>query len=177
MKKLLLVSLLFVTSMSIAASSAIFAKLHQANAPTPSAILQKIENEYSNKAVIVEFELEFEKGNTTYEVTLYQASSARFIELLVDQNGSLIELEYNAPELDEQEEIAAAELMRHKGYTMQGLVRKMHDPAHQYLIEAQLEQDMGVTYMVATFITAQGRHKKAIDLATGKDLPLLRWGN
>lgn len=177
MKKLLLVCLLFVTSISIAASSAIFEKLHQANAPTPSAILQKIENKYSNKAVIVEFELEFEKGNIVYEVTLYQASNARFIELLVDQKGNMIELEYNAPELDDQEEIAAAELMRHKGYTMQGLLSKMHDPAHQYLIEAQLEQDMGVTYMVATFVTAQGRHKKAIDLATGKDLPLLRWGN
>jgi len=31
--------------------------------------------------------------------------------------------------------------------------------------------------MVATFVTSKGRHKKAIDLETGKNLPLLRWGN
>ncbi|MDQ9090174.1 hypothetical protein RC083_01065 [Pseudoalteromonas haloplanktis] len=177
MKKLLLLSFLFITSISIAASTAVFDKLHQANAPSPQSILQKIENEYAKKAVVVEFELEFEHGKTTYEVTLYQAEKHRFIELLVDQQGKLIELEYDAPEIDEQEEIAAATLMSQKGLTMQGLVAQLDSPAHQYLLEAQLEQDMGITYMVATFVTEQGRHKKAIDLATGKDLPLLRWGN
>ncbi|MGO3299306.1 MAG: hypothetical protein ACTILD_01060 [Pseudoalteromonas sp.] len=177
MKKVLLFSLLFISSISSAASSATYEKLHHAKSATPTAILEKVENKYKSEAVIVEFELEFEKGKTTYEVTLYQANRKRFIELLLDKDGHLIELEYEAPELDEQDEIAAADIMQKKGYTMQLLVAKLNDSSEHYLIEAQLEQDMGITYMVATFVNERGRHKKAIDLTTGKSLPLLRWGN
>lgn len=177
MKNILLIGLLFVSSVCTASNSAIFEKLNVSLAPTPVEILTKLENQYLNKAVIVEFELEFDNGRTTYEVTLYQASHHRFIELLVDEAGKLEEFEYEAPEIDDQEEIAAAKLMSKKNLLMQSLVNELAASNNHFLIEAQLEQDMGVTYMVATFVSSQGRYKKAFDLVTGKNLPLLRWGN
>jgi hypothetical protein len=177
MKHIFLSALFFCSGLCHASSSAIFDKLNNANEPSPQSILKNIETEYLNTAVIVEFELEFEKGKTTYEVTLFEQKNNRFIELLVDVKGKLIELEYAPPELDEDDEVAAAKLMRKKNYRMYQLVQLLDSTQTQYLIEAQLEQDMGVTYMVATFVSLKGRHKKAIDLATGKNLPLLRWGN
>lgn len=177
MKNIVLVGLLFVSSFCVASNSAIFEKLNASSAAPPLNILTKIENQYLNKAVIVEFELEFDDGRTTYEVTLYQKSHHRFIELLLDESGQLEEFEYEAPEVDDQEEIAAVKLMLKKELLIQDLVNQLINSKEQFLIEAQLEQDVGVTYMVATFVTSQGRHKKAIDLATGKNLPLLRWGN
>lgn len=177
MKNFLFISLLFLSNFCVAANSAIFEKLEMSSAPTPLEILKKIENQYINQAVVVEFEIEFEDGDTTYEITLYQASRKQFIELLVNKEGVLLELEYNHPEIDEQEEIAAAELMTKKGFLMQDLVIELDTDANRFLVEAQLEQDMGVTYMVATFVNIKGSHKKAIDLTTGKNLPLLRWGS
>ncbi|GHF01939.1 hypothetical protein [Thalassotalea profundi] len=177
MKYIFLIALFFYNSLCYASSSAIFDKLNNENKPSPQTILKKIETEYLNTAVIVEFELEFEKGQTNYEVTLFEQKYNRFIELLIDVQGKLVELEYAPPELDEDDEVAAAKLMRKKNYRMYQLVQSIDSSQTQYLIEAQLEQDMGVTYMVATFVSIKGRHKKAIDLATGKNLPLLRWGN
>lgn len=177
MKKILLFSLLFISSISSAKSSAIYEKLHHAKSAKPTAILEKVENKYKSEAVIVEFELEFEKGITVYEVTLFDLNNNRFIELIVNAQGQVIEQEYEQPELDEEDEVAAAKLMKKKNYQMHQLVKQLSPAPPYYLIESQLEQDIGITYLVATFITAKGRHKKAIDLATGKNLPLLRWGN
>lgn len=177
MKKLLLTCLCLISGLAFAASSAIFNMLDSSSAPAPIDVLFGIEQRYAENAVIVEFEFEIEKGQRVYEVTLYQTKKQRFIELLLDHSGHIIEQEYEQPELDEQEEIAAANLMTKKGYTLHDLVKQLDDEPTHYLIEAQLEQDMGITYMVATFVTNKGRHKKAIDLETGKNLPLLRWGN
>lgn len=177
MKKLVLTCLCLISGLAFAASSAIFNMQNSSTAPAPTEVLYNIEQHYAKNAVIVEFELEIENGQSVFEVTLYEAKKQRFIELLLDSAGKVIELEYEAPELDEQEEIAAANLMSRKGYTLHGLVTQLDSEPTHYLIEAQLEQDMGITYMVATFVTSKGRHKKAIDLETGKNLPLLHWGN
>ena len=177
MKKLVIICLVIFSSISLAASSAIFSMLDTSDTPAPRKVLNQIEQRYADQAIIVEFELEIEQGKATYEVTLYQTAQQRFIELLLDHNGQVITLEYKNPELDEQEEVAAAAIMKRKKLSMQQLVQQLDNNPQHYLIEAQLEQDMGISYMVATFVTAEGKHKKAIDLETGKHLPLLRWGN
>ncbi|TMO73242.1 hypothetical protein CWC17_11355 [Pseudoalteromonas sp. S3785] len=177
MKYILLTVTLFASAFCHANSSAIFNKLSQANAPSAQQILAKIEKSFASQGIIVEFELEFEKGITVYEVTLFDLNNNRFIELIVNAQGLVIEQEYEQPELDEEDEVAAAKLMKKKNYQMYQLVKQLSPAPPYYLIESQLEQDIGITYLVATFITAKGRHKKAIDLATGKNLPLLRWGN
>lgn len=177
MKYILLSATLFVSAFCQANNLAIFNKLNTAKDPSAQSILNKIETKYVNQGVIVEFELEFEKGITVYEVTLFDEQNKRFIELIVNAQGKVIEQEYEQPELDEEDEVAAAKLLKQKNYRMHELVKSISPAPPYYLLESQLEQDIGITYLVATFITEKGRHKKAIDLATGKNLPLLQWGN
>ncbi|MEL0606640.1 hypothetical protein, partial [Pseudoalteromonas undina] len=69
-------------------------------------------------------ELEFEKGITVYEVTLVDLNNNRFIELIVNAQGQVIEQEDEHPELDEEDEVAAAKLMKKKNYQMHQLVKQ-----------------------------------------------------
>ncbi|XQF94142.1 PepSY domain-containing protein (plasmid) [Pseudoalteromonas espejiana] len=88
--------------------------------------------------MIVEFELEFEKGITIYEVTLFDEQNKRFIELIVNAQGKVIEQEYEQPELDEEDEVAAAKLMKQK--TTACINCKVNKPsATIHLIESQQE--------------------------------------
>ena len=114
MKYILLSATLFVSAFCQANNPAIFNKLNTAKDPSAQSILNKIETKYANQGVIVEFELEFEKGITVYEVTLFDEQNKRFIELIVNAQGKVIEQEYEQPELDEEDEVAAAKLMKQK---------------------------------------------------------------
>ena len=84
MKKLVLTCLCLISGLAFAASSAIFNMLDSSTAPAPTEVLYNIEQHYAKNAVIVEFELEIENGQSVFEVTLYEAKKQRFIELLLD---------------------------------------------------------------------------------------------
>ncbi|MEL0649701.1 hypothetical protein V6248_20120, partial [Pseudoalteromonas agarivorans] len=68
-------------------------------------------------------ELEFEKCITLYVVTLFDEQYKRFIELIVNAQVQVTEQEYEQPDLDEEDEVAAAKLMNQKNYRMHQLVK------------------------------------------------------
>ncbi|MBY6187510.1 hypothetical protein KUV89_12840 [Marinobacter hydrocarbonoclasticus] len=175
MKHLIWFTLIMATALPAQATSRLYQQLAGSDAPTPLEILKLVEQRYRHEGRIVEFELEVEKGALTYEISLARSNDDNFLELTLDAKGKLLEKEREPGEMDDESDLEALAALEEQEWQVSQLVERAIGQQQGYLLEAQLEHNIGISYLEVELLTEQGKRKLAVDLSTGEPLPILQW--
>ena len=141
---------------------------------SPQALMLKIEKQYSG--VISEFEIDVEKGVLIYEISLIDTDSETITEFEFNaKDGQLLSQKVEALEADDMDGLQAVILMEDINQSFYSLVHKAMDGRHGHIVEAQIDHDLGISYLEIKLINAAGKHRLAFDIKNQRPLPLLTW--
>ncbi|MBY5993369.1 PepSY domain-containing protein [Ferrimonas balearica] len=157
------------------AASELYLQLEKNPSPAPLTILKQVERDYGHQGQVIEFELELEAGAITYEVSLAAPERGQTLELKLDRTGGLLEKEWESDELDDESERVALRALRNRPGRFADLVALAIAGQEGFLLEAQLDHNIGISYLEVELLTPQGKRKLALDLDTGERLPILQW--
>ncbi|ADN77921.1 conserved hypothetical protein [Ferrimonas balearica DSM 9799] len=175
MKYLIWLPLMLASTLPAQAVPRLYEQLASNGPPTPLQILRQVEQHYQHEGRIVEFELEVEKGVITYEISLARSDDNNFLELTLDASGKVLDREREPGEMDDESELEALAALEDQDWQVSQLVERAIGQQQGYLIEAQLEHNIGISYLEVELLTEKGKRKLAVDLATGEPLPILQW--
>lgn len=169
----LLLTLLLISGVAHAAPS-LWQLLSQTPHVTPITVMQDLEQRFPG--VIAQFNAVFDQGELIYEIEILNPQNNSVTELEVrGKDGILLrhETEKLAPE-DHNEFKAALKVIEHK-QTFSELIQQAMQQHQAFLVEAQLDRDLGINYLELELSTADGKQKLAFDIDQQKPLPLLTW--
>ncbi|NMH66196.1 PepSY domain-containing protein [Shewanella salipaludis] len=168
-----LLSLSLLTWMSVAAPS-LYSLLSQGQYRPPMQVMLQLEQHYPG--VITQFDIDVQNGELIYEFNMLDPDAKTTVGFAFKAaDGSLLEQKVAKLESDDLEELAAVTLMRQQKLQFSQLVTLATGDLDAYLIEAQLDHDLGISYLELKLLSAAGRHKLAFDIANLRPLPLLKW--
>ncbi|WP_028116581.1 PepSY domain-containing protein [Ferrimonas senticii] len=173
MKALIALPLLLCSVATFAAPSSLYQKLQQAN-PSPLQIIALVEQQYRQHGQIIEFEVEQERGQIVYEVTLAN-DDRQITEMELSASGELLSLEQEAAESDDQASYDAIEAFSQRYQSLSQLLKATIGDTNEQLYEAQLDANRGIHFLEIELLGANGKRKLALNLDTGKQLPILQW--
>ena len=173
-----LVGLVFISSsgFSVAAwaETSILELLSDEGNLTPQAFLLQVEQDYPG--IISEFEIDVENGELIYELSMIDTSAETITEFeFRAKDGRLVTQEVARLEADDRDELIAVNLMEDKSLTFYTLVVKAMKDKQAFILEAQLDHDLGISYLELKLIDMDGKSKLAFDIKTLRPLPLLKW--
>ncbi|MCE9687878.1 hypothetical protein LZP73_16990 [Shewanella sp. AS16] len=173
MVRWLLVLLMF-TGMADAAPPSLYSLLSQGQYQPPMQVMLQLEQNYPG--VITQFDIDVQNGELIYEFNMLDPDAKTTVGFAFKaSNGSLLEQKVAKLESDDLEELAAVTLMRQKQLKFSQLITLATGELDAYLTEAQLDHDLGISYLELKLLSAAGRHKLAFDIANLRPLPLLKW--
>ncbi|BAJ04211.1 PepSY domain-containing protein [Shewanella violacea] len=141
---------------------------------TPQVFLVQVEQDYPG--IITEFEIEVENGELIYDVSMIDTSAKTITEFeFRAKDGSLVNQQVAKLEADDRDELIAVNLMEDKSLTFCFLVNKAMKGKQAFILEAQLDHDLGISYLELKLINRDGKSKLAFDIETLRHLPLLKW--
>lgn len=141
---------------------------------SPQALMLRIEKKYSG--VISEFEIDIEKGELLYEVTLIDTENETITEFeFKAKDGQLIHQKVETLEADDEGSLQAVLLMEDINQSFYSLVHRAMDGRYGHIVEAQIDHDLGISYLEIKFIDEAGKHRLAFDIKNQLPLPLLTW--
>ena len=141
---------------------------------TPQALLLQVEQDYPG--IISEFEIDVVNGELIYELSMIDTSAETITEFeFRAKDGRLVTQEVARLEADDRDELIAVNLMEDKSLTFYTLVVKAMKDKQAFILEAQLDHDLGISYLELKLINVDGKSKLAFDIKTLRPLPLLKW--
>ncbi|ACA89033.1 MULTISPECIES: PepSY domain-containing protein [Shewanella] len=141
---------------------------------SPQSLMLKIEKQYSG--VICEFEIDVENGELIYEVSIIDTQRETITEFeFKAKDGHLINQKVETLEADDKDGLKAVNLMEDIGQSFYSLVHKAMDGRHGHILEAQIDHDLGISYLEIKLIDETGKHRLAFDIQNQRPLPLLTW--
>lgn len=141
---------------------------------TPQALMLKIEKQYFG--VICEFEIDVENGELIYEVSLIDTERETITEFeFKAKGGHLIHQKVETLEAADKDGLQAVLLMEDINQSFYTLVHKAMNGRHGHILEAQIDHDLGISYLEIKLIDEEGKHRLAFDIQNQRPLPLLTW--
>ncbi|WP_076414020.1 PepSY domain-containing protein [Shewanella sp. UCD-KL12] len=141
---------------------------------TPQAFLQQVETEYPG--TVAEFEIDVENGELIYELSIIDTQLKTITEFeFRAKDGRLVKQQVESLEADDRDELIAVNLMEDKSLSFSSLVNKAMSARQAYILEAQLDHDLGISYLELKLIDENGKSKIAFDIESLRPLPLLKW--
>ncbi|WP_394497450.1 hypothetical protein [Shewanella sp. ENK2] len=80
-----------------------------------------------------------------------------------------------ALESDDLDQVKAAKVLISKGMTFTELVKLAKENQSGYLIEAELDHDLAISYLELKLLNVSSKHTIAFDIEELRPLPLLQW--
>ncbi|QSX30006.1 hypothetical protein JYB88_17815 [Shewanella cyperi] len=156
------------------AANPLYDSLVAGNPKDPLVLMAEIETEQSG--IISQFDIDFDDGELHYEFDLINPAEDSLTELtLRASDGKLLLQKVNKLEADDQDELAAVKLLQQKELSFSALVTMAVQEQQGKLIEAQLEHDLGISYLEFKLMDENGKRKLAFDINKLKPLPMLTW--
>ncbi|WP_394204283.1 PepSY domain-containing protein [Shewanella waksmanii] len=141
---------------------------------TPQILLSQVERDYAG--VICEFEIDVEDGELVYEISVINSQLETKTEFeFLAKDGSLIDQKISALEADDQDSLKAVLLMNDQVLTFSELVKQAMHERQAYMLEAQLDHDLGISYLELKLIDDTGKRTLAFDIKSQRPLPMLKW--
>ncbi len=173
-----LVSLVLFSASGVSAAAwaegSIIALLSDEGNLTPQAFLQQVETKYPG--MISEFEIDIENGELIYELSMIDTQVKTITEFeFKAKDGQLVKQQVESLEADDRDELIAVNLMEDKPLLFSELVNKAMSGRQAYILEAQLDHDLGISYLELKLIDENGKSKIAFDIESLRPLPLLKW--
>lgn len=171
-----LVSLMFVSGLAYA-SPTMYTFLSKGQNYSPLDVMQVLEKDYP-KMIITEFELDVKNSQVRYEFDMIDLDDNTTTEFYMSaETGRILEQKVEKLEADDYEEVTAAKILRKKQMKFSELVTlALKDgTSFAYLTDAQLDHDLGISYLELEVVNEQHRTKLAFDIQNLRPLPMLKW--
>lgn len=171
-----LISLLLLSSVSsmARANPAVLELLSNSQNLTPQVLIAKAEKDYPG--IISEFDIDVENGELIYEISIIDTREDTVTEFeFWAKDGRLIRQTVEALEADDRDELKAARLVLEMGLSFSQLVKQAMADSTAHILEAQLDHDLGISYLELKLIDEHGKRKLAFDIEQQRPLPLLKW--
>ncbi len=171
------VSLLLMSSFCVAGSASANTKLlgllSDNQSYTPLTIITQVEKEYSG--TVAEIEAEEHRGELVYELKMVNISDRTLMEFEFNgSDGKLLKQKVKRLDMDD-DEVIAVKLLESMQLSFSDLVKQALGSRQTYIREAELDHDLGISYLELKLIDQYGRHKIAYDIKNQRPLPLLKW--
>lgn len=161
-------------SAALWADSSIIALLSDEENLTPQALFLQVERDYPG--TICDFGIDIENGELIYELSIIDPSAETITEFeFKAKDGRLVKQQVEALEGNDFDELVAVNLMNGKSISFSTLVEKAMVNKQAFILEAQLDHDLGISYLELKLIDVNGKSKIAFDIQSLRPLPLLKW--
>ncbi|GIU17052.1 hypothetical protein TUM4644_01850 [Shewanella colwelliana] len=173
-----LVSLMLLSGVGIAgianANTAVLELLSNNQGLTPQMLMAQVERQYPG--VISGFDIDVENGELIYEISIIDTQAETISEFeFWAKDGSLIHQKVEPIEADDHDGVRAVQVLINSDLSFSHLVKLAVGSSKAHVIEAQLDHDLGISYLELKLIDANGKHKIAFDIEKQRPLPLLKW--
>lgn len=173
-----LISLVLLSSVSVAgvanANSTVLELLSDSQSLTPPQLIAQAEKSYPG--VISEFDIDVINGELIYEVSMIdtQADTVTEFEFWA-KDGKLIRQKVATLEADDRDELKAVRMMQEMDLGFSQLLKTAMGDSTAHIVEAQLDHDLGISYLELKLIDQHGKRRLAFDIENQRPLPLLKW--
>ncbi|QYK01503.1 PepSY domain-containing protein [Shewanella psychrotolerans] len=171
-----LISLVLLSSIPsvVCANPAVLELLSDSQNLTPQMLIAQAEKDYPG--VISEFDIDVENGELIYEISIIDTKQDTVTEFeFWAKDGRLIRQKVEALEADDRDELKATKLVLEMGLTFSQLIKHAMGDSTAHILEAQLDHDLGISYLELKLINENGKRKLAFDIEQQRPLPLLKW--
>jgi len=171
-----LISLVLLSSVPgvVCANPAVLELLSDSQNLTPQMLIAKAEKDYPG--IISEFDIDVENGELIYEISIIDTKLDTVSEFeFWAKDGRLIRQKVEALEADDRDELKATKLVLEMGLTFSQLIKQAMGDSTAHILEAQLDHDLGISYLELKLIDENGKRKLAFDIEQQRPLPLLKW--
>ncbi|MBT1445152.1 hypothetical protein KJI95_11535 [Shewanella sp. JM162201] len=156
------------------ANTSLFNLLSTGERVEPLAMMEKVESEH--QGFISAFELDVQEGELMYEFDVIDPDENTLSELTIRAaDGALVVQRNSKLEADDHDELEAVKLLERNEMRFSELARLATDKHQGKLLQAQLEHDLGISYLEFKLIDETGKRKHAFDIQKLKPLPMLQW--
>ncbi|ABO21968.1 PepSY domain-containing protein [Shewanella loihica] len=156
------------------ANPAVLELLSDSQSLTPQKMILQAEKSYPG--VISEFQIDVENGQLIYEISMINTKDDTISEFeFWAKDGRLIRQKVEALEADDKDELKAVRLLKEMEQSFSQLLKLAMGDSNAHILEAQLDHDLGISYLELKLIDANGKHKIAFDIENQRPLPLLKW--
>lgn len=165
---------IFFVSGAVFAAPSMYDMLSEDQYQSPLTMLHLVEQDHDG--VISEFEIDVDNGQLNYRINLIDTVESTITEFHYRaRDGALLRQRVDKLEADDADELEAANLLQKKKLTFSHLVELATAKSTAYLVEAQLDHDLGISYLELKLADESGKHKLAFDIENLRPLPLLKW--
>lgn len=169
----LLFGLMLISGVAFADSD-LWQHLSQAQHVAPIKLMQDVERQFPG--VIAEFNTELDQGELKYEIDVINPRDNSVTELVYRaRDGRLLHRQTEKLTSEDKNELQAATKILEHNQTFSQLITQAVQAHQAFVVEAQLDRDLGINYLELELLNAEGKVKLAFDIDQQKPLPLLTW--
>ncbi|MDO6619638.1 MULTISPECIES: hypothetical protein [unclassified Shewanella] len=170
----IVLSLLVVFPSMVMATPSMHTLLSQGEYVEPIVVIQQVEMEHDG--LVSAFDMDIENDQLIYEIELINLDTNELIAFEFDaQDGSLKSKKLSQFASDDLDQIKAAKVLIEHNMSFSDLVKLATKNKSGYLIEAELEHDLTISYLELKLLNVNNKHTIAFDIENLRPLPLLQW--
>ncbi|ARD24280.1 hypothetical protein [Shewanella japonica] len=170
----IVLSLLVVFPSMVMATPSMHTLLSEGGYVQPITVIEQIELDY--RGIVSSFDMDVENGQLIYEVDVLNLEDSEITELsFFAVDGALMKKKLTTLESDDLDQVKAAKVLISKGMTFTELVKLAKENQSGYLIEAELDRDLAISYLELKLLNVSSKHTIAFDIEELRPLPLLQW--
>ncbi|MCL1076182.1 hypothetical protein [Shewanella dokdonensis] len=171
--RLILATLWLWCAAAIAAPSQLLSIFEDGQHLLPAAAIASAEANHLGE--IIEFIAEINDGKLQYRLTLVDPLRRTQSELTLDgSDGKLLDKQTHSLTKDAPT-LALALMLQQRQQRFSTLIQLALVHSNGYLQQAELDQDLGISYLELKVLDEHGSHKLAYDIEHQRQLPLLKW--
>ncbi|MEZ9536628.1 PepSY domain-containing protein [Shewanella sp. 10N.286.51.B8] len=170
----IVLSLLVVFPSMVMATPSMHTLLSQGEYVEPIVVIQQVEMDHNG--LVSAFDMDIENDQLIYEIELINLDTNELIAFEFDaKDGSLMSKKLSHFASDDLDQIKAAKVLIDHKMTFTDLIKLATKNQSGYLIEAELEHDLTISYLELKLLNAASKHTIAFDIENLRPLPLLQW--
>ncbi len=148
--------------------------LTQAPFQNPIETMRTIEK--NTPGVITHFAIDTDSSPITYLFTVLDPKAQKITQLVYCAvDGELMKRSATSYDADQHSELAAINFISKNKLLFSELVELAIHKNSVHLLNAELDHDLGISYLELKLIDNKGRYRLAFDVEKLRPLPLLKW--
>jgi hypothetical protein len=163
-----------INSFNVLAAPSMYQVLSQGEYQTPISVMKQLE---SNKGdMIVAFDMEIEADELIYEFVIVNLVKQQLIETRIRaKDGAKLKDSSKTIAADDLDQVQAVKMLQRKQLSFSDLVSMAMKDKPGFLLEAELDHDLAISYLELKLLTEMSKHTVAFDIDNLRPLPLLKW--
>lgn len=141
---------------------------------TPISVMQQLEG--ASGDTIVAFDMEIEGDELLYEFTLVNLTKKQITQTRVRaKDGIKLNSSNKTLAANDLDQMEAVKMLQKKQLAFSALVTMAMVKQAGFLLEAELDHDLAISYLELKLLTEKSKNTVAFDIENLRPLPLLKW--